>query len=65
MSDWQLSIPYMVTRSRKLADGVRELIELDLFEISIVPAPANEDTRLLSLKAADDAPPLDARSASE
>jgi hypothetical protein len=35
------------------ADGVRELREVDLFEISIVPAPANEDTRLLSLTSAD------------
>jgi hypothetical protein len=44
----------LATRSRKRSDGVRELSEIDLFEISIVPHPANFDTRVLSLKPAED-----------
>ena len=35
---------------------MQELRELDLFEISIVPAPANADTRILSYKSADTNP---------
>jgi phage head maturation protease len=48
-----LSFGYLVTDQVKREDGVTELRELDLFEISIVPAPANEDTKILSTKAAD------------
>jgi HK97 family phage prohead protease len=50
-----LSFGYLVPqgKSRKAADGATELLELDLFEISIVPAPANPDTRILSMKSAD------------
>jgi phage head maturation protease len=32
---------------------VKELLELDLYEISVVAAPANADTRFLSLKSTD------------
>jgi uncharacterized protein len=32
--------------------GINDLLELDLFEVSIVPHPANPDTRVLSMKAA-------------
>jgi HK97 family phage prohead protease len=49
-----LSFGFLATRSRKRSDGVRELSEIDVFEISIVPHPANFDTRVLSLKSADD-----------
>lgn len=49
-----LSFGFLTTRARKRSDGVRELTELDLFEISVVPHPANPDTRFLSLKSADD-----------
>lgn len=49
-----LSFGYMTTRERKAKDGINELLEIDLFEVSIVPAPANPDTRLLSLKSAED-----------
>ena len=35
---------------------MQELRELDLFEISLVPAPANADTRILSYKSADTNP---------
>lgn len=50
-----LSFGYLVEKSRKATNGVTDLLEIDLFEISIVPAPANADTRVLSLKSADDA----------
>jgi uncharacterized protein len=48
-----LSFGFMVTDEGKDSDGVRELREIDLFEISIVPNPANQDTRILSTKATD------------
>ncbi len=32
------------------ADGVRELREIDFYEVSIVPHPGNEDTGILSMK---------------
>lgn len=45
-----LSFGYLATKQRKRKDGVNELLELDVFEISVVSAPANPDTRFLSLK---------------
>ena len=45
-----LSFGFVVTDEFKRSDGIRELREIDLFEISVVPAPANQDTRFLSLK---------------
>ena len=47
-----LSFGYVVTKAQDRADGVRELEGIDLFEISVVPHPANPDTRFLSLKSA-------------
>jgi HK97 family phage prohead protease len=47
-----LSIAYVVTADNKRADGVRELHGIDLFEVSIVPGPANPDTRVISMKSA-------------
>jgi Caudovirus prohead serine protease len=47
-----LSFGYLVTKSRKRSDGVTELIELDLFEISLTGAPVNQDARILSTKGA-------------
>ncbi len=44
---------YLATDTSKRKDGVQELREIDLFEISIVPAPANPDTPILSYKSAD------------
>lgn len=49
-----LSFGYMTVEERKAKDGVNELLEIDLFEVSIVSGPANPATRLLSLKSADD-----------
>jgi hypothetical protein len=52
-----LSFGYVVDKARKAQGGIQELLAIDLFEISIVPAPANADTRVLELKAVTDAPP--------
>ncbi len=51
-----MSFGYLVKQSHR-DDGVEVLTELDLYEVSIVPAPANQDTRILSMKSAqqDDA----------
>jgi len=39
-----LSFGYLVTDPSKRADGIQELRESDLFEVSLTPAPANPDT---------------------
>jgi hypothetical protein len=46
-----LSFGYVTLKTRKRG-GINDLLELDLFEISIAPHPANPDTRVLSMKAA-------------
>lgn len=46
-----LSFGYVTLKTRKRG-GINDLLELDLFEVSIVPHPANPDTRVLSMKAA-------------
>jgi uncharacterized protein len=46
-----LSFGYVALKTRK-RDGINDLLELDLFEVSIVPHPANPDTQVLSMKAA-------------
>jgi len=48
------SFGYLTTDEYKRPDGTREIRGLDLFEISIVAAPANQDTRVLSTKALDE-----------
>jgi Escherichia/Staphylococcus phage prohead protease len=48
-----LSFGYLATDKQNREDGVQELRELDLFEISLVSAPANADTRILSYKSVD------------
>jgi HK97 family phage prohead protease len=45
-----LSFGYIVTQSHERSDGITELTELDLFEITITPTPANPETRVLSTK---------------
>lgn len=45
-----LSFGYLVEEDALAEDGIRELKKLDLFEITITPAPANPDTRFLDLK---------------
>jgi HK97 family phage prohead protease len=46
-----LSFGYVALKTRRRG-GINDLLELDLFEVSIVPHPANPDTRVLSMKAA-------------
>jgi uncharacterized protein len=46
-----LSFGYLATKTRKRRDGVQALLEIDLFEITVAPGPANPETRFLSLKA--------------
>lgn len=48
-----LSFGYLATKTKQRGK-VKQLLEIDLYEISIVPAPANADTRVLSLKSALD-----------
>jgi HK97 family phage prohead protease len=45
-----LSFGYLVTAHGKAKDGVLELKALDLFEVSITPAPVNPDTRFIDMK---------------
>jgi hypothetical protein len=47
-----LSFGYIVTADFKRDDGVRELLGIDLFEVSLTPSPANPETRIVSMKAA-------------
>lgn len=47
-----LSFGYLATKTAKRDDGVTLLEELDLYEVSLTPAPANADTRVLSWKSA-------------
>ncbi len=49
-----LSFGYLATKQKRNRDGINELHELDLFEVSVVPAPANPDTRFLSTKNAEE-----------
>jgi uncharacterized protein len=44
-----LSFGYLVKRDRR-SGGVRELLDLDLFEVSLTPAPVNPNARVLSTK---------------
>jgi HK97 family phage prohead protease len=46
-----LSLGYMTIKSQR-RDGINELLELDLYEISIAPGEINPGTRFLSLKSA-------------
>jgi phage head maturation protease len=48
-----LSFGYLTQKQRKAADGANELLALDLFEVSLTPAPANPDTRVLNMKRVD------------
>lgn len=48
-----LSFGFLEVAAHERSDGVRELRELDLFEVSIVPAPANPDTRIVSMKSTE------------
>ena len=45
-----LSFGYLVEQSADGKNGVTELKALDLFEVSLTPAPMNPDTRVVSMK---------------
>ena len=45
-----LSFAYLATKKRKRDDGIQELLEIDLFEITICPGPTNPETRFLSMR---------------
>jgi HK97 family phage prohead protease len=55
-----LSFGYVTRKQRRAVDGANELLAIDLFEVSLTPAPANADTRILSMKAAEHHIPTDA-----
>jgi HK97 family phage prohead protease len=46
-----LSFGYMTVKSQR-RDGINDLLELDLYEISIAPGPINPHTRILEMKSA-------------
>ena len=46
-----LSFGYMAVKSQR-RDGINDLLELDLYEISIAPGPINPHTRILEMKSA-------------
>jgi HK97 family phage prohead protease len=45
-----LSFGYLPTQAKARSGGGRDLHELDMFEVSITPAPMHPDTRILSTK---------------
>jgi HK97 family phage prohead protease len=45
-----LSFGYLVENERVGPDGVKELTELDVFEVTLTSTPANADARVLSTK---------------
>jgi Escherichia/Staphylococcus phage prohead protease len=52
-----LSFGYLVTAERTAGDGTRELVALDLFEISLTPSPVNAETRIVSMKSLSEVDP--------
>jgi uncharacterized protein len=52
-----LSIGYMTVEADFAADGTRILRKVDLFEVSAVAIPANENAVITAVKAAPTAPP--------
>jgi HK97 family phage prohead protease len=46
----KLSIGYRVRRERRANDGVNELLDIELHEVSLVLNPANERARVLAIK---------------
>jgi hypothetical protein len=46
-----LSFGFLATESRPRKGGGRELLELDVYEVSLTPSPMNSATRILAAKA--------------
>ena len=49
-----LSFGYLVNREKRGKDGVNELLDLDIFEVTLTSVPANADARVLTTKAIED-----------
>ena len=47
-----LSFGYLIRAEQEAEDGVRELLEVDLVEVSLTASPVNGETRIISAKAA-------------
>ena len=47
------SFGYLATKTHERDDGIRILDEIDLFEVTVTPSPANNRTRVLDLKSED------------
>lgn len=47
------SFGYLIINATKRASGGRNITELDIFEVTATPTPMNNDTRVLSTKAAE------------
>lgn len=43
----------MATKERERDDGGRDLLEVDIYEVSVTPSPMNNRTRILSVKSAE------------
>jgi Caudovirus prohead serine protease len=50
-----LSFGYLATDQKRGRDGVNQLREIDLYEVSLTATPANPDTRVLAMKSTDPA----------
>jgi Escherichia/Staphylococcus phage prohead protease len=50
------SFGYLATKTHDRDDGVRVLDEIDIFEVTITPSPANNRTRVLGLKSSGNDP---------
>jgi hypothetical protein len=59
------SFGYVVKSLRKRKDGGRDLLELDVYEISATPSPMNNRTRLLDAKSLTASPDFDSMSDAE
>jgi phage head maturation protease len=55
-----LSIGYTVRGWRRARDSVRELLDVDLHEVSLVMNPANERALILAVKADDESAAIEA-----
>ena len=49
-----LSFGFVTLDERVADDGVKDLLEVDLFEVSLTARPANSDTRVLETKSLGD-----------
>jgi uncharacterized protein len=48
------SFGYVATKERERSDGGRDLLEIDVYEVSVTPSPMNNRTRVLEAKSMDD-----------